>query len=118
MSDALIEICGAETVDYGDRYNCCGFHVLLNDHATSLKMTDRCLSNAEKAAADMLVTPCILCHISLDGYQKPANVNNRTEILVLHLAQMLGMAFGIGPKELGLDKNMVSVDKYLSLLRA
>ena len=111
----LIKACGAEEADYDDKYNCCGFHILLNDQATSLKMTERCLSNAEKAAADMLVTPCTLCHISLDGYQKPANINNRTEIPVLHLAQMLGLALGIGPKELGLDKNMVGVGKYLSL---
>ena len=111
----LIRACGAEEADYEDKYNCCGFHILLNDQATSLKMTERCLSNAEKAAADMLVTPCTLCHISLDGYQKPANINNRTEIPVLHLAQMLGLALGIGPKELGLDKNMVGVGKYLSL---
>ena len=114
----LIKACGAEEVDYDHKYNCCGFHILLNDQATSLKMTEKCLSHAEKSAADMLVTPCTLCHISLDGYQKPANINNRTEIPVLHLAQMLGLAMGIGSKELGLDKNMVDVGKYLSLLRA
>jgi succinate dehydrogenase / fumarate reductase cytochrome b subunit len=114
----LIEACGAEEADYDHKYNCCGFHILLNDQATSLKMTEKCLSHAGKSAADMLVTPCTLCHISLDGYQKPANINNRTEIPILHLAQMLGLAMGIGPKELGLDKNMVGVDKYLSLLRA
>ena len=114
----LIKACGAEEADYDHKYNCCGFHILLNDQATSLKMTEKCLSNAEKAGADMLVTPCTLCHISLDGYQKPANINNRTEIPVLHLAQMLGLALGIGPKELGLDKNMVDVGKYLSILRA
>ena len=105
----LIKACGAEEVDYDHKYNCCGFHILLNDQATSLKMTEKCLSNAEKSSADMLVTPCTLCHISLDGYQKPANIDNRTEIPVLHLAQMLGLAMGIGPKELGLDKNMVGV---------
>ena len=114
----LIKACGAEEADYDHKYNCCGFHILLNDQATSLKMTEKCLFYAEKASADMLVTPCTLCHISLDGYQKPANVNKRKEIPVLHLAQMLGLAFGIGPKELGLDKNMVDVGKYVSLPRA
>jgi succinate dehydrogenase / fumarate reductase cytochrome b subunit len=113
----LIDICGAEAVAYGDRYNCCGFHILLNDHASSLKMADRCLANAEKVAADALVTPCTLCHISLDGYQKPANTSRRTEIPVLHLAQMLGLALGIGPEELGLDKNMVDVGHRFSLSR-
>ena len=109
----LIIACGAEDADYDDKYNCCGFHILLNDQATSLKMTERCLSNAKKASADMMVTPCTLCHLSLDGYQKPANKNNLSEIPVLHLAQMLGLAFGIAPKELGLNKNMIGVDKIL-----
>lgn len=108
----LIEICGADAVDYDDKYNCCGFHILLNDHASSLKMTDRCLSNAERSGADMLVTPCTLCHISLDGYQKPASTDNRKEIPILHLAQMVGLALGIAPQELGLDKNMVGAGKY------
>jgi len=113
----LIRACGAEEADYEDKYNCCGFHILLNDQATSLKMTERCLSNAEKAETDMLVTPCTLCHLNLDGYQKPANKSNRSEIPVLHLAQMVGLALGIKPRKLGLDRNMVGVGKYLSNLR-
>lgn len=110
----LIEICGAQEVDYSDKYSCCGFHILLNDQATSLKMGEKCLANAGKAAADMLVTPCTLCHISLDGYQKPGNRNHLREIPILHLAQMLGLAFGIAPKALGLDKHMVDVGKVLT----
>jgi succinate dehydrogenase / fumarate reductase cytochrome b subunit len=111
----LIRICGAEAADYEDKYNCCGFHILLNDQATSLKMTEKCLLSAEKAKADMLVTPCTLCHLSLDGYQKPAKKSNRPEIPVLHLAQMLGLALGIEPRELGLNKNMVGIGKHFSL---
>ena len=110
----LIRACGAEETDYEDKYNCCGFHILLNDQATSLKMTQKCLSSAEKSSADMLVTPCTLCHISLDGYQKPAGRDRRTGIPVLHLAQMLGLALGLGPAELGLNKNMVGVERYFS----
>ncbi len=111
----LIRACGAEETDYEDKYSCCGFHILLNDQATSLKMTEKCLSHAEKAMADMLVTPCTLCHLSLDGYQKPASKSNRSEIPVLHLAQMLGLALGIKPRELGLSKNMVGIGKHFSL---
>ena len=113
----LISVCGAQEVNYEDKYNCCGFHILLNDQVTSLKMTEKCLTNAAKAMADMLVTPCTLCHLSLDGYQKPANRSNRSDIPVLHLAQMLGLALGIKPRKLGLDKNMIGIGKYLSVLK-
>jgi succinate dehydrogenase / fumarate reductase cytochrome b subunit len=76
-------------------------------------MTEKCLSNAKKAKADVLVTPCTLCHLSLDCYQKPANTSNRSEIPVLHLAQLLGLAVGIRPEELGLRMNMVRVGKHI-----
>ena len=110
----LIAACGAEEADYEDKYNCCGFHILLNDQATSLNMTERCLSNAERASADMLVTPCTLCHINLDGYQEKARKGDRKRIPVLHLAQMVGLALGISPKDLGLHRNMVGVRHVLS----
>jgi len=105
----LIEVCGAETVDYGGRYDCCGFHILLNDHATSLKMTAKCLSDADRSGADLLVTPCTLCHISLDGYQKPAIGDSQVQIPILHLAQMIGLGLGIDRNELGLDRNLVGM---------
>jgi len=110
--DRLIEVCGARVADYGDKYNCCGFHILLNDQETSLKMGSRCLLNAKSCGADMLVTPCTLCHISLDGYQQQATKGKGIEIPVLHLAQMIGLAMGIDGKKLGLNKNLVSVEKY------
>jgi len=112
----LIEACGAEEADYDDRYGCCGFHILLNDQATSLRMTEKCLSNAERASVDMMVTPCTLCHISLDGYQKPAHRDKGRGIPVLHLSQMLGLALGIGPLELGLHRNMVGMGDLLANL--
>ena len=114
----LIRACGAEEAEYEDKYNCCGFHILLNDQETSLKMTAKCLANAGKAEADMLVTPCTLCHLSLDGYQKPANIGNRSQFPVLHLAQLLGLALGIDARDLGLSRNMVGMGKYLARLSA
>lgn len=107
----LIEACGGQAVAYDDKYNCCGFHILLNDQTTSLKMTQRCIVNAETASAQLLVTPCTLCHINLDGYQKPALRHHDAQMPVLHLAQMLGLALGIPPRELGLDRNMVGAEK-------
>ena len=107
----LIRICGAEDVEYKDKYNCCGFHILLADQDTSLKMTEECLINARKSKADMLVTPCTLCHINLDGYQKEAMGADATPTPVLHLGQMLGLAMGLNPKALGLNQNLVSVGK-------
>jgi len=107
----LIKVCGAQDVEYKDKYSCCGFHILLADQDTSLKMTEDCLINANKSKADMLVTPCTLCHINLDGYQKEALAADTSPMPVLHLGQMLGLAVGLKPNALGLHQNLVPVGK-------
>ncbi|MBL6990194.1 MAG: CoB--CoM heterodisulfide reductase iron-sulfur subunit B family protein [Bacteriovoracaceae bacterium] len=110
----LIKVCGALPVEYRDKYNCCGFHILLADEDTSLKMTQKCLTNAHEDEADMLVTPCTLCHISLDCYQGRANKAKLPEVPVLHLGQLLGLAMGITADELGLDKNVISTEQLIN----
>ena len=107
----LIQACGAQDVEYKDKYNCCGFHILLADQDTSLKMTAECLVNANKSKADMLVTPCTLCHINLDGYQAEAISAETSATPVLHLGQMLGLAVGLKPKALGLHQHLVPVGR-------
>lgn len=114
----LIKACGAKEVEYEDKYNCCGFHILLADEETSLKMTEQCLSNANKVNIDALVTPCTLCHISLDCYQGRAKKGASWEVPVFHLAQIVGLAIGLKPKVLGLKNNLVSVNKVINLKKA
>ncbi len=61
------------------------------------------------AEADCLVTPCPLCHLNLDLQQPAASaaVGRPLNMPVLHLPQLLGLAFGLEPKELGMNKHVV-----------
>jgi succinate dehydrogenase / fumarate reductase cytochrome b subunit len=107
--DQVIEVLGAESVEYAGSHKCCGFPVITMNRVTSLRQAGRHLADAIDAGADCLVTPCPLCHLNLDMQQPDASkyVERDLDVPVLHLPQMVGLALGLEPKELGMDKHVV-----------
>ena len=105
----VIEALGGTVVDYAGAYKCCGFPIVtMNKHA-SLTMAGRHLGDALDAHADCLVVPCPLCHLNLD-LQQPAAAKiagRQLGLPVLHLPQLVGLALGLSPKELGMSKHIV-----------
>jgi succinate dehydrogenase / fumarate reductase, cytochrome b subunit len=107
--DYVIEALGAEPVEYAGSHKCCGFPVITMNRTTSLRQAGRHLADAIDAGADCLVTPCPLCHLNLDMQQPAAAkfVERDLDVPVLHLPQMVGLALGLEPKELGMNKHVV-----------
>ena len=107
--DYVIEALGAEPVEYAGSHKCCGFPVITMNKTTSLRQAGRHLADAIDAGADCLVTPCPLCHLNLDMQQPEAAkfVERDLDVPVLHLPQMVGLALGLEPKELGMNKHVV-----------
>ncbi len=105
----LIEALGGTVVDYAGQYKCCGFPIITMNKEASLKQAGRHLGDALDADADCLVTPCPLCHLNLDLQQPGAEriVGRELGMPVLHLPQLVGLAFGLEPKELGMSKHVV-----------
>jgi succinate dehydrogenase / fumarate reductase cytochrome b subunit len=107
--DILIEVLGATPVEYAGSHKCCGFPVITMNRTTSLRQAGRHLADAIDAGADCLVTPCPLCHLNLDMQQPEAQkfVERDLDVPVLHLPQLVGLALGLEPKELGMNKHVV-----------
>jgi succinate dehydrogenase / fumarate reductase cytochrome b subunit len=105
----VIEALGGTVVDYAGQYKCCGFPIITMNKEASLKQAGRHLGDAVDADADCLVTPCPLCHLNLDLQQPGAErvVGRPLGMPVLHLPQLVGLAFGLEPKELGFGKHVV-----------
>jgi succinate dehydrogenase / fumarate reductase, cytochrome b subunit len=105
----LIEALGGTVVDYAGAYKCCGFPIITMNKEASLKQAGRHLGDALDAEADCLVTPCPLCHLNLDLQQPGAErvVGRELGMPILHLPQLVGLAFGLQPKELGMSKHVV-----------
>jgi len=107
--ERLIGVLGGEAVDYDGARKCCGFPVITMNRETSLRQAGRHVGDAIDAGADALVTPCPLCHLNLDLQQPDAAkvVGRDLDLPVLHLPQLVGLALGLEPKELGMSKHVV-----------
>jgi len=105
----LIEALGGTVVDYAGQYKCCGFPIVTMNKEVSLKQAGRHLGDAIDAEADCLVTPCPLCHLNLDLQQPVAEryAGRPLGMPVLHLPQLVGLALGLEPKQLGMSRHVV-----------
>jgi len=105
----VIEALGGTVVEYAGQYKCCGFPIITMNKDASLRQAGRHLGDAADAAADCLVTPCPLCHLNLDLQQPVAAkvVGRELNMPVLHLPQLVGLALGLEPKELGMGRHVV-----------
>ena len=116
--EKVIEAVGAEVVDFPGKTLCCGFPILTINEKNSVKMVANHTVDAKDRGADAMVTPCPLCHLNLDGYQpKAASVAKKPIGLpILHLPQLIGLALGIDPSAMRLNKHIISTKKLLSEL--
>ncbi len=108
----LIEALGGTVIDYAGAYKCCGFPIITLNKDVSLAQAGRHLGDAIDAAADCLVTPCPLCHLNLDLQQPQARrvVGRDLDMPVLHLPQLVGLALGYAPDQLGMGTHIASTD--------
>jgi succinate dehydrogenase / fumarate reductase cytochrome b subunit len=113
--EQVIRALGGEAVAYAGRTRCCGFPIILEKEAVAMAMSGANMKEAKDQGADCMVTPCPLCHMSLDIYQDRAGqaVNTQLNLPILHLPQLLGLAMGIPGKELGLARHLIPVDSIV-----
>jgi len=107
--ERLIALLGAEPVEYRGATKCCGFPMLTFNRDKSLAMAGNHIIEAKDKGADLLVTPCPLCHLNLDGQQPDAArvLKKPIDVPIFHLPQLLGLAFGLSPEELRLDHHVI-----------
>lgn len=112
----LIAALGATPVLYRGRVMCCGFPILFVREGTANRIAATQIDDARAHGADAMATPCPLCHLSLDGFQNKAEkqVGHDLHMPVFHLPQLVGLAMGATPEELGLPRHMVSTDSALA----
>ncbi|MGI8579721.1 MAG: CoB--CoM heterodisulfide reductase iron-sulfur subunit B family protein [Solirubrobacteraceae bacterium] len=105
----VIEALGGTVIDYAGTHKCCGFPLITMNRDDSLRQAGRHLCDALDADADCLVVPCPLCHLNLDLQQPLAEkvIGRQLGMPVLHLPQLVGLALGLEPGELGMSKHVV-----------
>jgi len=117
--ELVAETLGAETILFDKRLDCCGFHAVFPAEEEVLKMSGQICLSAKKEGAECLVTPCPLCQMQLDMYQHDSQKKFKEDITmpVLHLSQLIGLALGLSPEELGLNRHVVNTNQIKLIVK-
>jgi len=117
--ERIIEACGGVSIDYPAKIKCCGFPIIQAREDTALGELIQPIEQAKEAGADAIVTPCPLCHLSLDAWQSKLKkqTGKDFQMPILHLSQLIGVAAGLADSELKFKRHVVSVEPVVEKLR-
>ncbi len=113
--DTLVRALGAETMDWSFKTECCGASMTLTRSDMVLKLSNDILREAKEAGAKAIAVACPLCQANLDSRQRQIQETYKTSygIPVFYFTQLMGLAFGALPREMGIQKIITSPQEVL-----
>lgn len=109
--DLLMKKIGAEPLDWAFKTECCGAGFSVSRTDLVAKLSGLILDDAVSRGAEAVIVACPMCHLNLD-LRRP-NIEKRAgkkyNIPVIYITQAVGLALGIAPKKLGLQRHTVPV---------
>lgn len=117
--DNLMRSLGAQVVPFHMKVKCCGASLIVGEEELALMLTRKILEAARDAGANCVAVTCPLCQTNLDTYQTEIEkrYNIKIGLPVLYFTQIMGLAFGIEARKLGLNRNMVPAKKIMDMLK-
>jgi heterodisulfide reductase subunit B len=111
----LIETTGATCLDYMDETECCGAPSVGVNDKIALQLAREKLNHIKDVNAQAMITICPFCHIMYDTNELRIEkmFNEKYGIPVLHYPQLLGLAMGLKPEELGFSELRVDTSKFM-----
>lgn len=116
--DRLAQACGAEVVDFRSKTKCCGGPILVSKQEVAFELTKKLLDEAKSLDADCIVLACPLCATNLELRQADIEkmYNVTYNLPVLYITEIIGLALGMKPGKLGMNKHIVSAQPVLKKL--
>jgi heterodisulfide reductase subunit B len=114
--DKLLQAIGAEVTHFPGKVRCCGGMLMTTEEDIALKLNLGLLQAAVDNGAEMIATACPLCQMNLEAYQDKINkaFGTNFRIPIVYFTHLVGVALGVAPPKMGLDKLLVSPDKLLA----
>jgi heterodisulfide reductase subunit B len=117
LFDKLVEVTGADSIDYTSKLECCGAPVMGVNDDLSMNITAKKLANGKKAGADYLCAACPYCQLQFDHVQNMMISQNGSEALAsMVYPQLLGLCLGVDEDTLGIHMNQLDITEITSFL--
>jgi heterodisulfide reductase subunit B len=108
VMENLVAAIGAEPVEWEFKTECCGAGFSISKKEVVINLTEKILRNAKSEGADVIIVGCPLCHANLDLRQVDILKKNKDiHIPVLYITELVGIALGLTPKEVGLTDHFI-----------
>ena len=110
--DTLMTKIGATPIDWAFKTECCGAGLSVSRTDLVAKLSGNILKDAADRNAKAVIVACPMCHSNLDMRRPAINsyLTKPVDIPVLYITQAIGLAIGISPKELGIERHFVTVN--------
>lgn len=113
--ETLLTTLGAKVVQYGSKMDCCGQALdRVGEREGALSFGRRKLRDVEDAQADALVVVCPSCFQQFDLNQAALRrAKEDIHIPIFYISELIALAYGHEPEEIGLSGHRVSVEPFL-----
>jgi heterodisulfide reductase subunit B len=107
--ETILNTVGAFTVAWNYQTECCGAGLTMANEETVLDLSHKILSNAADHGANCVVVACPMCHVNLDMKQEAMDQRYGVahRMPVYYLSDLVGLALGLSPDTLGIDRHFV-----------
>ena len=107
--EKIIGALGASAADFPLKTACCGGALAVTRPEVGQQMCLDLLKSIKAAKADIIVTPCPLCQVTLEMAQRQhqKTLGDEAMVPVMNLTQLIGVAFGLSERELGLTRALM-----------
>jgi heterodisulfide reductase subunit B2 len=104
--DKIVRALGGEPVDWPIKTRCCSGSMTSTMTDIGLSMNFELLREAKRREANVIITACPLCQFNLECFQGKISRKYHEDVKmpVMYFSQLMGMAFGIPDKQLGLHQ--------------
>ena len=109
MMHRLVEVLGAEALEWTHKADCCGAGLSLTRPDIANRLLAELLASAKRAGADCIAVVCPLCQTNLDIRQGGLKDGDGRpyDLPVIYLTQLMGIALGASAADVALGKLMV-----------
>jgi len=113
--DEIVRALGADSIEYELKMECCGNPLDKSDKDISLKMIDNKLKSIQESGANCVTLVCPACFQQFDFNQRELSKDKEVgyDFPVFYLSELIALAFGFKPEELGLNFHRVRASKLL-----